>query len=299
MRRKLTKWTLMAIVILVGLGTELKFESVFADSSTITDLNQLSDVFVERLATRTEEFAVTYSGDKKQLSEQLPSLLKEATEQDDYTAYIVDSYFYTLRTWRSKAKLSVVIRYRETLEETEEVNRQVSLVLKQIISPRMSAHEKVKVIHDWLVSHLEYDTRYERYTAYEALKDGRAVCQGYTLLAYKMLNEAGIPAKIVEGTVATGDHAWNLVLLNGIWYHLDVTWDDSEANPNTGISYSYYLQTDKQMRPDHSWTKKYPKAYVSYLEVLENLQKSDPTLRLFYQWLKGQVGKSGLSMQNS
>lgn len=232
--------------------------------------------------TRTEEFTVSYSGDKEQLSKQLPGLLREATEQDDYTAYIVDSYFYTLRTWSARAKLTVTIQYRETPEETAEVNRQVSHIVKQIISPRMNGHEKVKEIHDWLVRYLQYDTRYERYTAYQALQDRRAVCQGYALLAYKMLNEAGIKNKIVEGTVASGDHAWNLVLLDGKWYHLDVTWDDPVPNRDDLLSYNYYLKTDEQIRQDHAWTKEYPKALLSYETTLESLKKSDPARQTFY-----------------
>ncbi|MEI0738920.1 hypothetical protein VQ056_23700 [Paenibacillus sp. JTLBN-2024] len=51
-------------------------------------------------------------------------------------------------------------------------------------------------------------------------------------------------------------HAWNLVLLDGKWYHLDTTWDDPAPDRKGEIGFGYYLRTDAQMKKDHAWTKK-------------------------------------------
>ncbi|MEI0738921.1 transglutaminase domain-containing protein [Paenibacillus sp. JTLBN-2024] len=64
----------------------------------------------------------------------------------------------------------------------------------------MNDHEKIKAIHDWIVLHLKYDETLQKYTAYDGLSSGSTVCQGYSLLAYKMLKDAGITNRIVEGT---------------------------------------------------------------------------------------------------
>lgn len=69
----------------------------------------------------------------------------------------------------------------------------------------------------------------------------------------------------------TQSHAWNLVLLNGAWYHLDTTWDDPDPSPEGGISTLYYMRTDAQMRLDHTWTKSYPAASTSYAQTLTKL----------------------------
>ena len=58
------------------------------------------------------------------------------------------------------------------------------------------------------------------------LKEHKGVCQGYALLALKMLRELGIETLYVVGEVNTGPHAWNLVKVDGEWYHLDTTWND-------------------------------------------------------------------------
>lgn len=41
-------------------------------------------------------------------------------------------------------------------------------------------------------------------------------------------------------------HAWNLVKIDGNWYHVDTTWED--GNPG-----KYVSLTDDEMRKDHKW----------------------------------------------
>ena len=76
----------------------------------------------------------------------------------------------------------------------------------------------MKAIHDYVVKHVSYDTSYKAYTAYEALVNRSAVCQGYALLTYQLLKEAGIENHFVTGTGDGQPHAWNIVKLktNGI-----------------------------------------------------------------------------------
>lgn len=68
------------------------------------------------------------------------------------------------------------------------------------------------------------------YTAYGALVEGRAVCEGYSRAMQLLLHRVGIPCTLVTGQAKETDeeHMWNLVTVNGRNYHLDVTWDDSE-----------------------------------------------------------------------
>ena len=149
------------------------------------------------------------------------------------------------------------------------MNRKVTNVLKEIIKPSMTDHEKVKVIHDWIVLNLSYDTSLKKYTAYDGLVTGSTVCQGYSLLAYRMLERVGIDNRIVEGTAGGQLHAWNIVNLDGKWYHMDTTWDDPTPDRKGKVSHSYYLLSDDEMARDHIWTgkSKYPAAPAPYREA--------------------------------
>jgi len=192
------------------------------------------------------------------------------------------------------------VQYHENAAQTDYVNKKVTATLKTIITPGMNAHQKVKAIHDWIVLNVAYDESLQAYSAYEALTSGKTVCQGYSLLAYKMLNEAGIPTRIAEGTVRTGAHAWNLVQLDGKWYHLDTTWDDPVPDKKGRTTYNYYLVTDKQLRQDHAWTKTYPSATTSYSETLTALIKKETSKdkAAFYAKLEKDLGYQYLQDEN-
>lgn len=247
---------------------------------TVRKLGNSDDTFAQLEAelahtfqTRADRVSLTYYGDKKELSDRMGSVIKAALRQDDYSAYILESYLYTIRSWGNKSTIALEAKYRETKEQTAAVERKTAEVLAEIIKPGMNDHEKVMAIHDWIVRHVEYDQSLSYYTAYHAITLGKAVCQGYSLLAYKMLNEAGITALIAEGTVHTGEHAWNMVLLDGNWYHLDVTWDDPVGAVDSKIRYTYYLKTDEELRADHQWTRTYPAADKRYIDVLRGLEQ--------------------------
>ncbi|MFF2912727.1 transglutaminase domain-containing protein [Paenibacillus sp. NPDC057934] len=244
--------------------------------AALGSIAQMTERLTGAMNNRRETITFTYEGKTSTLKNGIQTALDQAMGSDPYLYYIVDSYGFTYRGSSRSANVTVQVKYRETLQQTAYVNKQVASVLKDIIKPGMNNHEKVKVIHDWVVLYLKYDTSYTRYTAYEALQNRSAVCQGYSLLTYKLLKGAGIPNKIVEGTAkpeggSTLSHAWNLVQLDGHWYHLDTTWDDPTPDQAGVASHNYYMRTDAQMRRDHTWTKPYPPASKGYHKTLAEL----------------------------
>jgi transglutaminase-like putative cysteine protease len=247
-----------------------------ADSTVMHSITEMAQKLTGAMNNRRETITFTYQGNTNKLKSQVQTAIDQAMGSDPYLYYIIDSYAFSYRGSTRSANVTVQVEYRETLQQTAYVNKQVKAILQEIITPGMNNHQKIKVIHDWVVLHLKYDNSYRKYTAYEGLQTGSAVCQGYSLLTYKLLLGAGIPNKIVEGTArpeggTTQSHAWNLVQLNGLWYHLDTTWDDPEPSPQGGVSTVYYMKTDAQMRRDHTWTKSYPAASTNYAQTLSAL----------------------------
>ena len=88
------------------------------------------------------------------------------------------------------------------------------------------------LLHDFLVRECDYDeANYlnnsipdKSYNAYGALVDGQAVCNGYAIAYSYLLQQCGIESYVLSSD--SMNHAWNLIMLNGSWYHVDVTWDD-------------------------------------------------------------------------
>ncbi|MFD1884169.1 transglutaminase domain-containing protein [Paenibacillus wenxiniae] len=254
-------------------------QSVMYSSSDV--VNQL----YRALMNRDAETTFVYSGTTAGLKAMLQDAFEQALEKDPYTQYVLDSYGLSWRQNAYSAKVTVTMSYRETAAQTAYVQNQVKQTLANIVTTDMNDHQKVKAIHDWVVRNVKYDETYTRYTAYEALHDGTAVCQGYALLTYELLKEAGIQNLIVEGTAGGELHAWNLVNLDGTWYHLDTTWDDPVPDQGDEVDTTYYLLTDAQMKKDHNWTKTYPAANTTYASTLNALISTGGTQSSIYQQL--------------
>ncbi|GFN29896.1 transglutaminase domain-containing protein [Paenibacillus xylaniclasticus] len=260
------------------------------------------EVIEQNLLARNEQFSFTIR-DFQDAEQAFKQAFADAASADDYTAYIIDSYRYTIRERANRADVEMTVQYRETADQTAQVEQLTKQALRSIVSAAgMNDHTKVKLIHDWVVDRVEYDTSLSSYTAYEALITGKTVCQGYALLLQHMLTKAGLESRIVEGTVSTGDHAWNLVKLDGRWYHLDATWNDAAPSMKTKNSgeaknsteatvsrYRYYLLSDKEIIRDHQWTKPYPKAVTEYSETLA-LAKQKSTKHEAAEWAKLEAG---------
>ncbi len=107
------------------------------------------------------------------------------------------------------------------------------------IAGAQGALEKELAIHDKLLELITYDhacangnsAYHISHTAYGALLNGTCVCDGYSLAFSYLLEGVGINSMIITGRAgeqATGNHAWNIVKLDGSWYEVDCTWDDYE-----------------------------------------------------------------------
>jgi len=194
----------------------------------------------------------------------------EILGEDDYLAFNTMSRKTNASGTDGNVTLTYTMTYLTTYDQEQQVASKVSEVLAKIITPSMKDDEKTKATHDWVVTNVRYDTELTQYSAYAALFLGKAVCQGYSLLVFKMLKESGVTARIIDGmgySNGTWDnHMWNLVYLCGNWYHVDATFDDPVPDVSGRIRYTYFEQSDSEMS-DHIWdTTKYPAATVSYAD---------------------------------
>ena len=159
--------------------------------------------------------------------------------------------------------------YDETLAKEDVIsafNARVEEILAETIESDMSQVEKALSLHDYLVLHCAYDwyvankqgePSYNVYTAYGALMEGNAVCQGYAMAYNLLLNKVGIKTDYVTSVIpGRGGHGWSLVKIEDTWYHVDVTWDDPMPF-NTGhdlpgyCRHDYFLVSTETMKPEH------------------------------------------------
>ncbi len=135
--------------------------------------------------------------------------------------------------------------YYTTAAQEQQMNTAVANVLKQLNLSGKSDYQKVRAIYDYICDNVVYDyanlyvDSYKlKYTGYAALLNGTAVCQGYTLLFYRLALESGVDSRAIP-SILSENHIWNIVELGGLYYNLDSTWD-AGMNPN----YDYFLRCD-------------------------------------------------------
>ena len=168
--------------------------------------------------------------------------------------WYADTYRYTYN------KQDQVLQfYPENLDETvynrELYELRVAEILAETVLPGMSQWQIALSLHDYLAVHCVYDESYTYYNAYDLLVNGTAVCQGYATAYMDLLNRAGVSCVAVESEEM--NHVWNLVQVDGNWYHVDVTWDDPISDHQGRALHKYFLISDQLMQsPDYehpSW----------------------------------------------
>ena len=116
---------------------------------------------------------------------------------------------------------------------------------------KISDVQKALLIHDRLalwcaydLENLENDTlQPEAYTMYGALGMGRAVCEGYANAYMYLLDQVGIDSYICSSMSL--NHAWNIVEIDGMWYHVDVTWDDPVWDISGRVNHQNFLRSSE------------------------------------------------------
>jgi transglutaminase/protease-like cytokinesis protein 3 len=165
----------------------------------------------------------------------------------------------------------------------------INNIITENIIPTMTDYEKVKTIHDYIVSTTEYDhDNLENntipdidYTAKGVLENHIGVCRGYSEAFKLLMNSLDIDCEIETGYADGISHAWNVVCLEGEWYQVDCTYDDpidvsgrNEAG-NNFLRYDYFLITNEQMYLDHKPDKKL-KNCISEKYMYQEKQKDVP-----------------------
>ena len=113
-----------------------------------------------------------------------------------------------------------------------------------------SDYSKALWLHDWLLEQLDYDNSLKWSSAESALTRSSGTCQAYERAYAKLLSAAGIENAETRDTY--DGHTWNAMKLDGKWYQVDCTWDDSSENYyNFNRTHLYFALSDELMAIAH------------------------------------------------
>lgn len=140
----------------------------------------------------------------------------------------------------------------------EELEKAADFVLSGV-SGSWTDMYKCRYLHDMIAQYVHYDmdiynTDPSIRTAYGALINNNAVCEGYTSAYNYLLGKLGIEAHYVQSLKM--EHAWSMVKLGKKYYHVDITYDDPSYDNLGNALHFYCIVSDAELKKDgvhHDW----------------------------------------------
>lgn len=197
-----------------------------------------------------------------------------------------------------------------TSSQIKETEEKIAEFKSTYLKSTMNDFEKEVEIVKWLVTNCDYEVgeNWKNSTAFSCIVNGVAQCSGYADAFLQTAKACGLDARYINNE----NHAWNLVKLDGDWYHIDVTWED--AGERLDGRALFFNLTDAQARDtaDHeTWspatikangTKYGPGVVEHYLKtgIIDTSIKESATNDLyeFRKDVKGDVGGEQIPYTN-
>lgn len=245
------KRIITAIIITVAAAMAFCFAAApsFAADTTFHDSEKKAAADLRKHMKQRDEkvtIGIKAETDEKGLKKMIGRVVRKATKhtgkpaEGDYITFQYESYKGKAVTGMDGFTPVVIIEYElsyyDDADQEAETDKKVSEIIESLGLEDKTNYEKISAIYDYICDNVDYtvsadDDNISR-TAYSALVEGKAVCQGYCVSLYRLLLEAGIDNRIIFGDGVAPDgsknaHTWNIVELHGEYYYVDVTWGDS------------------------------------------------------------------------
>lgn len=166
------------------------------------------------------------------------------------------SYYYTTDGYVTSIIPAYISDSKDDILEMKDKFNAAVDRLKREINSDLSDIDTALEVHNYIASHAEYNTTgYNTgtlsnidHSAYGVLVEHTGVCDSYSL-AYQYIMKCIYNIDTVVVTSQPMNHAWNLIKINGNYYHIDLTWDDGTFTMNGkvidyNVRYLYFLLSD-------------------------------------------------------
>ena len=180
----------------------------------------------------------------------------DACSFQDYTFMMTASGTYNFRFYVMDTTAGVYyLRVSTYIQVSDENYPSIKTIVSSAVDQAKketdgSDYGKALWLHDWLIQQLDYDNSLKWSSAESALTRKLGTCQAYESAYSQLLTAAGIENAETRDTY--DGHTWNAMKLDGEWYQVDCTWDDTKDNfYNFDATHLYFGLTDELMALAH------------------------------------------------
>lgn len=175
-------------------------------------------------------------------------------------------------TYTDNNKVTLEINKKYSEDDLKRIDDEIDRLIRELkINSYTTIENKIRVFHDYIADHTKYDQErinsddrtYHSETAIGPLFEGKGICDGYTDTLAFFLDKLGID----NIKVTNSEHVWNAVRLNGIWYHIDLTWDDPVyKNGGELTTHDYFLITTKALEDKNDNEHEFDKDIYDFIK---------------------------------
>lgn len=184
---------------------------------------------------------------------QLRIVLMAVLNDNPQIFWVANAFSYQLIGSSMTIQLYSVVSQSQCGAMIQTLNQKVAAVIGAMPSG-LSELDRELYLSGYLLNRCTYDTaavtddtRWKAFNAYGALAEGKVVCEGYSRAMQLLSGYAGLSSSLLTGKGNGGNHMWNLMKIDGNWYHLDLTWDD-----NSPEIYNFFNVTDAVIEQTHT-----------------------------------------------
>jgi hypothetical protein len=277
---------------------------------SVSTLESASESLRDFMVNRVTSFTLEFESNMTDYKSLMSKLFSNATSQEyanspsagDYLLYHYAGYSSSGSRKITNAgylyKININVAYYTNYEQEQKVNTAIKNALNKLNLDGKTQYQKVKSIYDYICKVCDYDYSesaqddYAKYTAYGAIINGKAVCQGFATLFYRLSKEINFESRVITST----SHAWNIVKIKNYFYNVDATWDDSYYEKKANYVYfltcptHFYNHTSQSMFKTSAFEATYPLAKKCYNESSCNSDKCINNKE--HKWNNGKVTKS-------
>lgn len=290
---------IIAVILTLGLTVGLFpwHAPVYGETFGVSSRDQLIKQIQEQVSQHAEQIKIHYRG-QQDLSKD--NFLNEIMAFDGTEESTMLQSIYGLEALGSRysyvtgkdIQYTISAEYRNSLTDMAQLDKDLQGWVDTNLSPAMYSSVKAAIITKYLSERLQYQLGDNLNNAYAGFYNRKTACSGYAELSWHLLRKTGIPVKMISGytpdnltdtefsalNLSSSDmialanqntasdqtdlHVWNMVQIDGSWYHLDNTWADEDRNNVSGssaLSAQYFLGSDEEFRRHHGWVRQeYP-----------------------------------------
>ena len=192
----------------------------------------------------------------------------EAIQYDHPEIFFVDfhSGIYLETIGFLRCHINYFTGYDHTFQGIKDIEKKIDSIVALAQNENLKDDfERCRWIHNYLVKNVEYNDNAlhnphlypDAFNVRGVFVKKKAVCEGVSKAFKVLCDRLNVDSIIVSGTLESGvferpmPHAWNMVCIDGLFSHVDVT---SDINISIGSKYTRYdnfCQPDEFIRTDH------------------------------------------------